>query len=130
VHDGARPLITCGEVSEVCERLLSDPGLAGAIVATPSVDTLKLVDENGVVVGSPERSRFWRALTPQVFRWEAFAAAYEQSADILVAATDDSSLVEALGGKVAVVEGSPENVKVTTRADVHVVEQILLERRR
>ena len=130
VHDGARPLITCGEVSKVCERLLGDSGLAGAIVAVPSVDTLKLVDDNGVVVGSPERSRLWRALTPQVFRWDAFEAAYAQADHVLAAATDDSSLVEALGGKVAVVEGSAENVKVTTRADVHVVEQILLERRR
>lgn len=129
VHDGARPLITCGEVMRLCERLSAERSLAGAIIGVPSVDTLKRVDELGVVVETPERGRFWRALTPQVFRWESFVEAYGQSAEILAAATDDSSLVEAVGGKVAVVEGSPDNLKVTTAADLRVAEQMLAERR-
>jgi len=128
VHDGARPLITCDEVARVCARLVADPGLAGAILAAPSVDTLKRVDGQGIVVETPERGRLWRALTPQVFRWAAFAAAYDQADETLVAATDDSSLVEAAGGRVAVVEGSPENLKVTNSADVWAAERLLSER--
>lgn len=130
VHDGARPLVTCEEVRRVRAKVAADAALAGAVSAVPSVDTLKRVDEAGRILDTPPRGLFWRALTPQVFRWEAFAAAYAQPDEVLARFTDDSSLVEAAGGLVDVVEGSYENLKVTTVADVRVAEQILAERRR
>lgn len=130
IHDGARPLVTCEEVERARDRLAGHPHLAGVVLAVPSVDTLKRVDASGRIQETPPRDLYWRALTPQVFRWGALATAYEQPDDILTRATDDSSLVEAAGGRVDVVEGSYQNVKITTAADVRVAEQILAERHR
>jgi 2-C-methyl-D-erythritol 4-phosphate cytidylyltransferase len=130
VHDGARPLVTCEEVARARDHLASQSHLAGVVLAVPSVDTLKRVDDTGRIQETPPRGLYWQALTPQVFRWGAFIAAYEQPDDILTRATDDSSLVEAAGGRVDVVEGSYQNLKITTAADVRVAEQILAERHR
>lgn len=128
-HDGARPLVSCGELGRLCVRLEAQPDWAGAIVALPSADTIKVVDATGVITATPPRSGLWRALTPQVFRWESFVAAYAQSDEVLSAATDDAALVEAIGGRVGVVEGSTENFKVTTPLDVRLAELLLQERR-
>lgn len=130
VHDGARPLVTGGEIERLVQRVTAAPALAGALLALPSTDTVKLVDEFGVVTETLPRKLLWRAQTPQVFRREVLLAAYDQPEDVLLQATDDSWLVERLGGRVAVVEGSPENLKVTTPLDLQLAEQILAERRR
>jgi 2-C-methyl-D-erythritol 4-phosphate cytidylyltransferase len=130
VHDGARPLVTCQEVHDLRERLAADDDLAGALVAQPSADTLKMVDSEGLILDTPPRSNLWRAQTPQLFRRGALSAAYRQDDEVLRRATDDASLVERLGGRVAVVEGSPENLKVTTQLDLRLAEQILAERHR
>lgn len=130
VHDGARPLITCEEVAWVVGRLQAEGDLAGAVLAAPVSDTVKVADEHGLVLETPDRTRLWRAQTPQIFRRQALLDAYSASDDVLAAATDDSSLVEAQGGRVAVVAGSPENLKVTTMTDLRVAEQILAARRR
>ncbi len=129
VHDGARPLVTCEEVARVVDALVADSALDGAVLAIPSVDTIKSVDAQGSITGTLDRRSLWRAQTPQVFRWHALMAAYEQAEDVLLAATDDSSLVELLGGRVKVVEGSAENMKITERSDLRRAESILAERR-
>lgn len=127
-HDGARPLVSCAEICRLRERMEADSKVTGAILALPSTDTLKAVDAAGFVTATPDRAGLWRALTPQVFRWKAFVAAYEQPDDVLADATDDAALVEAMGGLVGVVEGSPENLKVTTPLDVRLAELLLRER--
>lgn len=127
-HDGARPLVSCAEIRRVRERLEAEPEWAGAIVALPCADTIKVVDAAGIITATPPRSGLWRALTPQVFRWGLFVAAYGQSDEVLAVATDDAALVEAIGGRVGVVEGSAENFKVTTASDVHLAELLLQER--
>lgn len=127
-HDGARPLVSCAEIRRLRERIEADSELAGAILAVPSTDTLKSVDAAGLITATPARAGLWRALTPQVFRWKAFVAAYEQADGVLADATDDAALVEAMGGLVGVVEGSPDNLKVTTPVDVLVAETVLRER--
>lgn len=127
-HDGARPLVTCAEIRRLRERLGAEAEWAGAIVALPSADTIKVVDAAGVIIATPPRSGLWRALTPQVFRWKPFVAAYGQPDEVLAAATDDAALVEAIGGRVGVVEGSAENFKVTTASDVRLAELLLQER--
>jgi 2-C-methyl-D-erythritol 4-phosphate cytidylyltransferase len=130
-HDGARPLVTCDEVTRTVEALAADERLAGAVLGVPSTDTMKMVDENGLVVATPDRRRVWRAQTPQIFRWHLLMDAYaETPEDELRGSTDDASLVEARGGRVLMVEGSPENLKVTNRVDLRHAEQILAERRR
>jgi 2-C-methyl-D-erythritol 4-phosphate cytidylyltransferase len=130
VHDGARPLVMCADVDRLVARLDADPTLEGALLGLPSADTVKLVDDDGRIAETPSRRRVWRAQTPQIFRWEAVRAAYGQPDDVLLAATDDSSLVERLGGRVAVVEGSPENLKITDGLDLRMAELLLAERRR
>lgn len=129
VHDGARPLVTCQDIERVVNALVADASLDGAILGIPSVDTIKIVGEQGIVQGTPARSQLWRAQTPQIFRWRALMDAYAQPEEILLEATDDASLVEGRGGRVAMVEGSPENFKITDRLDLRHAEQILAERR-
>jgi 2-C-methyl-D-erythritol 4-phosphate cytidylyltransferase len=129
-HDGARPLVTCADIARTVEALAADRGLAGAVLGIPSTDTIKIVDDKGVVVATPERRTVWRAQTPQIFRWDALLEAYtETSEDELLVSTDDASLVEARGGRVVMVEGSAENFKVTDKVDLRHAEQILAERR-
>jgi 2-C-methyl-D-erythritol 4-phosphate cytidylyltransferase len=129
VHDGARPLVACADIDRVVARLEADATLQGAVLAVPSTDTVKLVDD-GVIVQTPARRRVWRAQTPQIFRWATLLAAYAQPDDVLLAATDDAGLVEVLGGRVAVVEGSPQNLKVTDPLDLRMAEYLLAERHR
>jgi 2-C-methyl-D-erythritol 4-phosphate cytidylyltransferase len=131
VHDGARPLVTCEDISRTVEALAADLQLAGAVLGVPTSDTVKVVDEDGVVIATPERRSVWRAQTPQIFRWGVLMEAYAQtSEEDLVRSTDDASLVEARGGRVIMVKGSAENFKVTDRVDLRHAEQILAERRR
>ena len=128
VHDGARPLVTCAEVSSAVAALKTDPSLAGAVVALPSADTMKVVDSEGNVAGTPRRDTLWRAQTPQIFRWQALVSAYDRSEEDLIASTDDSALVEMTGAKVKVVEGSPQNLKITAPSDLVYAEGIIAER--
>ncbi len=130
VHDGARPLVACKDVDRAVEVLADDPDLEGVVLGVPSTDTIKLVDGAGVITETPDRRRVWRAQTPQIFRWRVLLDAYEQAEEVLREATDDASLVERLGGRVKVVEGSPENMKITDRGDWLYAEQLLAERRR
>jgi 2-C-methyl-D-erythritol 4-phosphate cytidylyltransferase len=129
VHDGARPLVTCAEIGRAVDALAADPGLDGAVLAIPSTDTIKIVDDGRLITSTPERRTLWRAQTPQIFRWQVLMDAYAQADEALLGATDDASLVEARGGRVVVVEGSAENFKVTDRVDLRHAEQILAERR-
>jgi len=117
VHDAARPLVTVDLVRRCLDAL--DEGYDGVIAAIPVTDTVKEV-EKGDVVRTPNRSRLWAAQTPQVFRADALRSAAGE-------ATDDASLVEAMGGRVRVVEGTRENFKVTTRLDARVAEMLLAD---
>jgi 2-C-methyl-D-erythritol 4-phosphate cytidylyltransferase len=130
VHDGARPLVTCQEIARAVEALTGDPSLDGVVLAVPSADTVKLVDDKSVIIATPERGKVWRAQTPQIFRRDKLLEAYQQPDQVLRETTDDASLVESVGGRIAVVEGSPENFKITDRGDLRHAEQILAERRR
>ena len=93
LHDGARPLIS----PELIQHTLN---------------TLKVV-ENGVIVGTPDRSVFWNAQTPQVFRAGIYRRAHAAALSDGFVGTDDSALIERLGGHVLVVEGSRDNIKLT-----------------
>ncbi len=116
VHDAARPLVTARLVRRCLDAL---DGYDGVIAAVPVTDTVKEV-EDGMIVRTPDRARLWAAQTPQVFRAEAIRRAVGE-------ATDDASLVEAMGGRVRVVEGTRENFKVTTPLDARVAELLLAD---
>jgi 2-C-methyl-D-erythritol 4-phosphate cytidylyltransferase len=114
VHDAARPLVTADLVTRCIAAL---DGWDGVIAAIPVTDTVKEVEDREIV-RTPDRARLWAAQTPQVFRADALRRAAGE-------ATDDASLVEAMGGRVRVVEGMPENLKVTTPLDVRIAELLL-----
>ena len=119
VHDAARPLVTTDVVSRCID--MAEEGV-GAVAGCPVVDTLKEVGPDGTVVDTPDRSRFWRAHTPQVFPADVLRRAYATASE---AATDDAALVERLGGRVRLVDDGTSNLKVTHAEDVKVAEAIL-----
>lgn len=128
VHDAARPLVTPSEVVRVIAAVARGEA-DGATAASPVTDTIKVVVPGTVTVARTlDRGALWAVQTPQVFKRAALEAALDQPDAVLAAATDDASLVEGSGGKVVVVETSPENRKVTTRLDLQLAERALLER--
>lgn len=125
VCDAARPMLTPALV----EAVLAGLGDAdAAVAATPLTDTVKEVAGRRVV-RTLDRRDLWAVQTPQAFRRDALRRALDQPDEVLTAATDEASLVEAQGGSVNVVEAPAENVKVTTPVDFRLVE-LLLEQRR
>ena len=120
LHDGARPLITKELIEHTISTLKGNIDCDGALVGHPSIDTLKVV-ENGVVVGTPDRSVFWNAQTPQVFRAGIYRRAHASALSDGFVGTDDSSLIERLGGRVLMVEGKRDNIKLTVPEDYLII---------
>lgn len=116
LHDGARPLISTDLIKHTINTLKGNIDCDGAVVAHPSVDTLKVV-EDGVIMGTPDRRVFWNAQTPQVFRAGIYRRAHASALSDGFMGTDDSSLIERLGGRVLVVEGKRDNIKLTVPED-------------
>ena len=127
VHDAARPLIEVEQIEACVAAVRSDESLAGAILATRSVDTLKLV-EGTTIVATPDRSFYWAAQTPQVFRRRVLLAAHKAAAHEGYQGTDDASLVERTGGRVRVVESTRDNIKITLPEDLALAEATLARR--
>lgn len=127
VHDAARPLVEVEQIEACVAAVRADAALAGAILAARSVDTLKLV-EGTTIVATPDRSFYWAAQTPQVFRRRALLAAHKAAEREEYQGTDDASLVERMGGRVRVVESTRDNIKVTLPEDLALAEATL-ERR-
>jgi 2-C-methyl-D-erythritol 4-phosphate cytidylyltransferase len=124
VHDAARPLLTPELVEDVLAGLYDADA---AVAAAPVTDTIKQA-RGGEVVRTLDRSGLWAIQTPQAFRRDVLERALDQPQDVVAAATDDASLVEALGGTVRIVEAPRENLKVTTALDLRVAELLLRER--
>ena len=120
LHDGARPLITKELIEHTISTLKGNIDCDGALVGHPSIDTLKVV-ENGVVVGTPDRSVFWNAQTPQIFRAGIYRRAHAAALSDGFVGTDDSSLIERLGGRVLMVEGKRDNIKLTVPEDYLII---------
>ena len=125
VHDGARPFAG----TEVFERTLQAAQQTGAaIAAVPVKNTIKVVDADGFVVNTPQRSSLMAVQTPQIFKAQLLQRAYCDENLKGAAVTDDASLVERLGVKVAVALGSYENIKITTPEDLLLAEKICADR--
>lgn len=124
VHDGARPFFSTGLMDRVAEAAR----LWGAAVPAVAVkDTIKLVDNQGKVERTLSRERLVAVQTPQVFRRDLLREAYASAIREGFEATDDASLVEWFGHRVAVVPGEPENLKITTPEDL-IFAEIYLDR--
>lgn len=125
VHDGARPFAG----TEVFERTLQAAQQTGAAIAeVPVKNTIKVVDADGFVVNTPQRSSLMAVQTPQIFKAQLLQRAYSDENLKGAAVTDDASLVERLGVKVAVALGSYENIKITTPEDLLLAEKICADR--
>jgi 2-C-methyl-D-erythritol 4-phosphate cytidylyltransferase/2-C-methyl-D-erythritol 2,4-cyclodiphosphate synthase len=125
VHDAARPFAE----PELVQRCLEQARLHGAAAAAVrATDTVKEADPEGVVRATLDRSRVWLVQTPQAFRRNLLEEAHQSAAAAGVTATDDAFLVERLGHSVWLVEGDPDNVKITHPEDVRRGEQALRQR--
>lgn len=130
VHDGARPLVTPPTISAAIEAVRVGAGLAGVVVGHPVFDTLKETGSDRLVTSTLDRSRLWTAQTPQVFRLDELVEAFASAEEAGFTGTDDASLVERMGGRVAMVEGPRDNIKVTVPEDLAIVEAVLAARAR
>jgi 2-C-methyl-D-erythritol 4-phosphate cytidylyltransferase len=121
VHDGVRPFVTVEEIEATVDAARAD---GAAILVAPVTDTIKQVG-GPAVEKTLDRVRLRRALTPQCFRYELLRQAY-QGVDVNdPALTDESLLVERIGKRVTIVEGSPRNIKITTPDDLLMAESFL-----
>ena len=114
VHDAARPCITATDIQFLIDSLRNDE--VGGILALSSHDTLKDVDGKNIL-GTLDRSHIWRALTPQMFRYGSLKHALE-SAEGNPAITDEASALELQGLQPKIVEGRPDNIKITRPEDL------------
>jgi 2-C-methyl-D-erythritol 4-phosphate cytidylyltransferase len=121
VHDAARALTPPSLIARVVAALRS--GHAAVVPALPVSDTIKAVDANGVVLGTPERAGLRAVQTPQGFQTELLRRAYERAE--AGGFTDDASMVEIIGSQVQVVEGDPLAFKITTPTDLLLAEALL-----
>ncbi len=123
VHDAARPLVTPDLIDDSITALEDSPELDAVIVAAPVTDTVKRIDREGRIEETLDRDRLRAAQTPQVLRTAALRRAIERVDR--EGATDDASLIEADGGSVGVIDGPPENIKVTVPSDLALAESLL-----
>jgi 2-C-methyl-D-erythritol 4-phosphate cytidylyltransferase len=126
VHDGARPLTTAKCIDRVITCALTNGGAASAAVRVK--DTVKIADENGMVLSTPDRQRLFAVQTPQVFALPLYRAALDKATQSGADYTDDCQLIEAAGGSVQLVEGEYTNIKITTAEDIPQAEAILRAR--
>ncbi len=126
VHDAARPNLSLADLGRLLEVGRADP--VGAILAAPVRDTLKRAGDDGGIDGTEPRERLWRALTPQLFRRNPLARALGEASAAGIEVTDDAMAMERLGQRPLLVEGSEDNFKVTTPADLERFEFVLSRR--
>ncbi len=114
VHDAARPCITASDIHLLVDSLLNDE--VGGILALSSPDTLKQV-QGIAITATLDRCHIWRALTPQMFRYGMLKSALEQ-AEGNSAITDEASALELKGLQPKIIEGRPDNIKITRPEDL------------
>jgi 2-C-methyl-D-erythritol 4-phosphate cytidylyltransferase len=113
IHDSARPFIDSGSITKV---ILAARKSGASLLAVRPKATIKLSRSSGIVAETLSRDKLWEAQTPQVFKKSTLLEAYKKYSRGDV--TDDASLVEKLGRKVSIVEGSYSNIKITTAEDL------------
>ena len=130
IHDGARPLVT----EDIIERAICGAMEEGAcVVGKPVKDTIKVSDAQGYAADTPDRSRLWQIQTPQAFSYALVRLAYDrlmEDESLQSGITDDAMVVETCTSeRVKLVEGSYENIKVTTPEDLVLADALLKMRR-
>lgn len=122
VHDGARPCVTSGLIAETIK---SAKRHGSGVAAVKITDTIKEVDRGMVVSRTVDRTKLWAVQTPQTFKRELLAQAYEQVGKKKLAITDEASAVEAFGEEVHLVPAPLTNIKITTPEDLALATTVL-----
>ncbi|MBQ9531183.1 MAG: 2-C-methyl-D-erythritol 4-phosphate cytidylyltransferase [Eubacterium sp.] len=122
IHDGARPLVKSEDIEKAI-RQAKDFGAASLGVKVK--DTIKVTDKDGFVVSTPDRSTLFSVQTPQIFNFALYKQAIEKAEKENKDFTDDCQLIEYIGHKVKMVEGSYSNIKITTQEDIPLAESFL-----
>ncbi len=128
IHDAARPFLSISTIDNLLDALKANTGAISALTVS---DTLKRQSDEAIptITATVDRSSLWRALTPQAFDFAKILNAHVlANANSGQTYTDDASIAEAAGMKVALVEGDPQNFKITTPGDLALAEQLLAAR--
>lgn len=122
IHDGARPLIKSEDIENTIRAAKENKAAAVGVFVK---DTVKVVDKNGFVVSTPDRSTLFAVQTPQIFDFELYRNAAQNAREKGCDFTDDCQLVESFNQKVKTVVGSYSNIKITTPDDIVLAENLL-----
>lgn len=122
IHDGARPLVKACDIENTIRAAKE---YKAAAVGTFVKDTIKIVDGDGFVASTPDRSTLFAVQTPQAFDFELYKSAVKKAKNGGSDFTDDCQLIENMGQKVKMVVGSYSNIKVTTPEDIFIAQNLL-----
>ncbi len=120
IHDGARPAIKQEYISKCIEEMNS---FKGVTIGVKSKDTIKITDDNGIVIDTTKRSNTWIIQTPQCFDRKILLDLHEKYKNDQV--TDDCMILEKAGCKIKILEGDYTNIKVTTYSDINIIKEFL-----
>lgn len=124
VSDGVRPFVTADMITQVAAAALRD---GAAAIGVKAKDTIKVTTDGDVVTATLPRDHIWQTQTPQAFQYDLLCKAYAAAAKDNYYGTDDASLAERIGAKVRMIEGSYENIKITTPEDLVLAEALIGE---
>ena len=122
IHDGARPFVSDKIIDKSIEEAKEHKAI---VVGVPVKDTIKVIDNDKNIVDTPNRNVLWAVQTPQTFDYNILIDAYKDAFKNKFYGTDDAMLVERIGYKVKMLEGSYNNIKMTTQEDLNIGSQIL-----
>ena len=126
IHDAARCLITPEMIDEVIKGAVK---YGSATAACRATDTVKMANDNELIMSTPERKTVWQAQTPQIFETEIYRASAYLALDKGLTVTDDCSMVESAGFKIKLIDCGKENLKITEQVDLYFAEAVLKMRR-
>lgn len=123
VHDAVRPCVRVTDIQHLIDQLSHHS--VGGLLGFPVVDTLKQVNDKGEVVQTVDRSRYWHAQTPQMFRFNVLGRALRAAAAQSLDVTDEAGAIEHLGLRPQMITGHRDNIKITHAADLGMASNIL-----
>ncbi len=125
VHDAARPCLASADLEHLITELRDHP--VGGVLGRPINDTVKRIDVNDEVIDTPNRSRLWRAFTPQMFHLKTLTDALVRAGKRGNLVTDDAAAMELAGFRPKMVRGRADNIKITQSGDLQLAELFLRE---
>lgn len=120
IHDGARPVLKQEYINETIKKI---DDFKGVTIGVKSKDTIKIADNDGIIINTTERENTWLIQTPQCFDREILLNLHEKYKNDII--TDDCMLLEKGGYKVKIIEGDYNNIKVTTYSDINIIKEFL-----